>query len=82
MLKFIIALFYAVLNAPRKFYERVDIVFTISYKVFIENSELILNFFEKQNTSCYMISQSIGISESTFSKLNVKPTSKVNLSIV
>ncbi len=46
------------------------------------NSELILNFIEKQNTSCYKVVQSTGISESTFSKWKVKPTSKVDLSIV
>ncbi len=48
----------------------------------MENSELILNFIEKQNTSCYKVAQSTGISESTFSKWKVKPTSKVDLSIV
>lgn len=48
----------------------------------MENSELILNFIEKRNTSCYKIAQSTGISESTFSKWKVKPTSKVDLSIV
>ncbi len=48
----------------------------------MENSELILDFIEKRNTSCYKIAQSTGISESTFSKWKVKPTSKVDLSIV
>lgn len=48
----------------------------------MENSELILNFIEKQNVSCYKVAQSTGISESTFSKWKVKPTSKVDLSIV
>ncbi|MEZ3437802.1 MAG: helix-turn-helix domain-containing protein [Oscillospiraceae bacterium] len=48
----------------------------------MENSELILNFIEKRNISCYKIAQSTGISESTFSKWKVKPTSKVDLSIV
>lgn len=48
----------------------------------MKNSEFILSYIERHNTSCYKIAQATGISESTFSKWKANPTSKIDLSIV
>lgn len=48
----------------------------------MENSEILLKFIEQRKVSCYKLSQSTGISESTFSKWKSNPTSKIDLSVV